>query len=79
MGGVNLLDLRTEGGIAMIEYFRHSIYSKGQVGDLFMIQRATSQLEAGIPQLLLEEPTISIPYLTPTWILSMRQFLSITI
>ena len=60
----------------MIEYFRHSIYSKSQVGDLFMIQLATSQLEAGIPQLLLEEPTILIPYLTPTWILSMRQFLS---
>ncbi|KAI2496029.1 hypothetical protein MHU86_18502 [Fragilaria crotonensis] len=35
-----------------------------------------SQLEAGLPVNLLEEPTVHIPYLTPTWILSMRQFMS---
>jgi hypothetical protein len=35
----------------------------------------THQLEAGIPHPLLEFPTIEVLYLTPTWILSIRQFL----
>ncbi|KAI2497785.1 hypothetical protein MHU86_16727 [Fragilaria crotonensis] len=34
------------------------------------------QLEAGIPQPLLEFPGLKISYLTPTWISSLRQFLS---
>ena len=76
MGGLGLLDLRTEGGLEMIKYFRHAVYSDSQVGRLLLLQLQTSQLESGLPNPLLEEPTLSIPYLTPTWILSMRQFLS---
>lgn len=35
-----------------------------------------SQIESGIKEPLLECPVIPISYLTPTWILSVRQFLS---
>ena len=68
----------------MIRFFRHSVYKKSQVGQLLLLSLQSSQLEAGIPNLLLEEPKIIVPYLTSTWILSMRQYmfnhnLSITI
>ena len=76
MGGLGLMDIRTECGIEMIKYFRHQVYRKTKVGELLIIQLKVLQIEAGIPQSLLEEPQLSIPYLTPTWILSLRQFLS---
>ena len=70
------MDLRTECGIEMIKYFRHEVYGNTNVGQLLLLQIQASQLEAGLPVNLLEEPTVHIPYLTPTWILSMRQFMS---
>ncbi|KAI2493732.1 hypothetical protein MHU86_20802 [Fragilaria crotonensis] len=76
MGGLDLLDLRTECGIEMIKYFRHEVYGNTKVGQLLLLQVQASQLESGLPHILLEEPDIHIPYLTPTWILSMRQFMS---
>ena len=75
MGGLGLMDLRTEGGLEMIRYFRHSVYKNSQVGKLLLLSLQTSQLESGIPNRLLEETSIVIPYLTPTWILSMRQYM----
>ncbi|KAI2498976.1 hypothetical protein MHU86_15539 [Fragilaria crotonensis] len=74
--GLGLMDIRTECGIEMIKYFRHHVYCKTQVGELLTIQLKTMQLEAGIPQPLLEFPGLKISYLTPTWISSLRQFLS---
>ncbi|KAI2502292.1 hypothetical protein MHU86_12181 [Fragilaria crotonensis] len=76
MGGLGLMDLRTECGIEMVKYFRHHIYRRTEVGELLVIQLKTLQLEAGILSHLLEHPTIVLDYLTPTWILSLRQFLS---
>ncbi|KAI2511186.1 hypothetical protein MHU86_3151 [Fragilaria crotonensis] len=76
MGGLGIIDLRTEYGIEMIRMFRNAIYSQTEVGKLLLMQVQASQLEAGIPNPLLEEPHIHIPYLTPTWVLSMRQFMS---
>jgi hypothetical protein len=76
MGGLGLLDLRTESGIEMIKYFRHEVFGGTQVGKLLLLQLQSSQLESGLPNPLLEEPALHIPYLTPTWILSMRQFMS---
>jgi hypothetical protein len=75
MGGLGLMDLRTEGGIEMIKYFRHEVYGNTEVGKLLLLQLQASQLESGIPTPLLEDPSVSVPYLTPTWILSMRQFM----
>lgn len=76
MGGLGLMDIRTECGIEMIKYFRHQVYGKMEVGELLIIQLKTLQLEAGIQEHLLEAPTIPIPYLTSTWLTSMCQFLS---
>ncbi|KAI2496067.1 hypothetical protein MHU86_18439 [Fragilaria crotonensis] len=76
MGGLGLLDLRTEGGIEMLKYFRHEVYGNTEVGKLFLLQLQASQLESGISIPLLAEPGLFLPYLTPTWILSMRQFMS---
>ena len=58
----------------MIKYFRDAIYTRSTVGELLLIQLKSLQIEAGIPNLLLEEPHIVIPYLSPTWITSMRQY-----
>jgi hypothetical protein len=73
MGGLGLLDLRTECGIEMIKYFRNKVYSNRKVGQRMCLRVQASQLESGLPNPILEEPTLYIPYLTPTWILSMQQ------
>ena len=75
MGGLGLMDLRTEGGIEMIRFFRHAIYKNSQVGQLLRLSLQASQLESGLPNQLLEEPSLNVKYLTPTWILSMRQYM----
>ncbi|KAI2509437.1 hypothetical protein MHU86_4938 [Fragilaria crotonensis] len=58
MGGLNLLDLRTECGIAMmIKYFCHEVYDNTkQVGQLLLLQPQAFQMESGLPKSLLEEP-----------------------
>ena len=45
------------------------------IGKMILINLHYSQLEAGIGEPLLEHPTISLSYLTPIWITSIRQFL----
>ena len=56
MGGLGLMDLRTEVGIEMIKYFRHEVYGNTEVGKLFLIQLQASQIESGLGTPLLEEP-----------------------
>ncbi|KAI2496043.1 hypothetical protein MHU86_18464 [Fragilaria crotonensis] len=57
MGGLGLMDLRTEGGIEMIKYFRHEVYGNTEVGKLLLLQLQASQLESGVPMQLLAEPS----------------------
>jgi hypothetical protein len=76
MGGLAIYDLRTEAGIEAIKFFRNSIYSDSEPGNLIRINLQYSQLESGMGVPLLEYPNIPILYLTPTWVLSVRQFLS---
>jgi hypothetical protein len=71
-----MYDLRTETGIEALKFLRHSIYSDTEPGQLIRINLQYSQLESGIGEPLLEYPSIYIPYLTPTWLLSVRQFMS---
>jgi hypothetical protein len=59
----------------MIRFFRHAIYKNSQVGQLLRLSLQASQLESGLPNQLLEEPSLNVKYLTPTWILSMRQYM----
>ena len=75
MGGLDLLDLRTEVGIAQLQYFRDSIFTNSEAGKLLLINVKYMQLESGILPPLLENPHIRISYLTPTWTTSLRQFL----
>ncbi|KAI2499411.1 hypothetical protein MHU86_15056 [Fragilaria crotonensis] len=75
LGGLALLDLRTELGISNIKYMRNAIYSASEPGKLMLLNIKYSQIEAGIQEPILEHPSICIPYLTKTWITSVRQYL----
>lgn len=70
-GGLDLFDVQTEAGIE-----RDSVFSDSPAGKLIVTNLQYSQREAGIPEPLLEKPTLYLPYLTPTWITSVRQYLS---
>ena len=75
-GGLGMYDLRTEAGIESLKYLRNAIYSDSEPGNLIRLNIQYSQLEAGIGEPLLLYPSIPVSYLTPTWILSVRQFLT---
>ena len=75
MGGLALLDLRTEMRISMIKYLRNAIYTETEAGKLMILNLKYSQIESRIAENLLEHPTVHIPFLTSTWITSVRQFL----
>jgi hypothetical protein len=74
MGGLDLMDLCTEAGIASVNLFRDSIFSSSETGKMIHINLSHGQLESGLGSPLLEHPDIPVPYLTPTWITSIRQF-----
>jgi hypothetical protein len=76
LGGMNLADLRTETGIARIKYMFNAIYRRSAAGRLIIVALKTQQIESGIDNLLLEHPKINIPYLTPTWLTSLRRFMA---
>ncbi|KAI2509681.1 hypothetical protein MHU86_4801 [Fragilaria crotonensis] len=75
-GRFKSFDIRTECGIEMIKYFRHEVYGNTKVGQLLLLQLQASQIESDFRYNSSKDPSIQIGYLTPTWILSMRQFLS---
>jgi hypothetical protein len=75
MGGSTLIDLRTELGICNLKFLRNAIYTGSEARKLLLISLKYTQLEAGVPFNLLAKPHISIPYITPTWATSVRQFL----
>ncbi|KAI2500344.1 hypothetical protein MHU86_14152 [Fragilaria crotonensis] len=75
LGGLGIYDLRTEAGLEALKFFRNAIYSDSEVGNLLRINLQYSQLESGIGEPLLEHPGIHLPYLTPSWIMSLRQYL----
>jgi ribonuclease HI len=77
MGGIDLYDLvRTEVGIESIKFLRDAIYADSESGKLIRLNLQYSLLEAGFGESLLEYPNVHLAYLTPTWILSILQFLS---
>jgi hypothetical protein len=75
MGGLELYDIRTEMGISQLKLMRNAIYSNTEVGKMIIMSLKYSQIEAGIIFPLLEAPGVALPYLTSTWITSVRQFL----
>lgn len=76
LGGLGINDLSTEAGLEALKLFRNAIYSNSEVGNMIRLNLQYSQLESGIGEALLEHPSIYIQYLTPSWILSLRQYLS---
>ena len=74
-GGLGLYDLRTEAGIEALKFLRDSVYSGSENGKLILMNLQYSQLEAGISEPLLLNPGILVSYLTPSWLMSLRQFL----
>ena len=74
-GGLDIYDLRTEAGLEAIKFFRDSIYSGSENGKRLRMNLRYSQLESGIGQPLLEYLGIYLSYLTPTWLMPLRQYL----
>lgn len=76
IGGLELLDLRTELGISNLKFLRDAIYTESEAGKLMLLTVKYSQIEAGISEPLLEYPDIHLLYVTSSWVMSIRQFLS---
>jgi hypothetical protein len=76
LGGLGLYDLRTEAGVEALKFFRNSIYSQSENGKLLQMNLQYSQLESSIGYPLLKYPSIHVAYLTPLWVLSLRQYMS---
>ncbi len=74
-GGLDIMDIRTEAGIEALKFFRNAVYSSSPVGNMLLINVQYSQLESGINFPILQHPSIPLPYLTATWITSLRDFL----
>ena len=66
MGGLDLLDLRTESGISALKLLRDSIFSRSETGKMLLINLYYSQLESGLGLHLLAHPRVLVSYLTPT-------------
>jgi hypothetical protein len=77
LGGLDLMDLRTESGISRIKYMFDAVYRKSETGKLLILNVKASQLESGLSKPLLEHPNIHITYLTDTWVTSLRTFLAL--
>ena len=78
LGGLlDLYDLRTEVGIETLKFLRNSqLYCDSEAGNLSCLNIDYSQREAGVAFHLLEKPSNYISYLTPSWVLSIRQFMA---
>ena len=74
-GSLDIYDLCTEAGLEALQFLRDALYSGSENGKLIRLNLRYSQIEAGIGQSLLANPGIYLSYLTPTWLLSLRQFL----
>jgi hypothetical protein len=72
MGGLGIYHLCTEAGLEALKFFRNSLHSQTEAGNLIRLNMEYSQREAGIGQPLMQH----LPYLTPSWLLFLRQYLS---
>ena len=76
LGGLGMYDLRTEAGVEALKFLSNLLYSDSEAGNLIRLNIQYSQRKAGVGYHILEQPDCFIQYLTPSWILSLRQFLS---
>lgn len=76
LGGLDIYDLRTEIGIEQLKFLRDALYSNSAAGKMIMINLHMMQQEAGVDFPLLEHPSEPVPYITTTWLTSVRDFLA---
>jgi ribonuclease HI len=57
-----------------MRFLRNAIYTDSEAGRLLTLSLKYTQLEAGIYEDLLANPTIDVPYISPTWLMSLRLF-----
>jgi hypothetical protein len=76
MCGMALLDMSVKQGIQQIQYLMDHLFSRDPVGNLMLVALRSLQLESGSGLHLLENPGKWVPYLTPCWLTSVRQFLN---
>ena len=55
LGGLNIIDLRTELGISNLQFLRNAIYAGSEAGKLLIMSLKYTQLEAGVSFNLLEK------------------------
>ncbi|KAI2497472.1 hypothetical protein MHU86_17022 [Fragilaria crotonensis] len=63
-------------GIEQLKFLRNAIFSNSSAGRLILLNLQYLQLEAGIAEGLLANPGIEVLYLTPSWLISVRDFLA---
>jgi hypothetical protein len=61
--------------VETLKFLRNALYSNSEAGNQIRLNLDYLQREAGVNFHLLEQPNCHISYLTPTWTLSVRQFL----
>ena len=72
--GTGIHDIRVEQGLAQIKALLNYVGTGHKVGKVMLISYRTLQIEAGVHFHLLEQPKSLLPYLTPCWFTSLRNF-----
>lgn len=75
-GGLGMRQLYVEQGVAQLETFIRHIRSETRLGDLIRIALGWLQVQAGISEAIFADTSRKLPYLTPGWLVSIREFLS---
>jgi len=73
--GLALLDMSVDQGVRQAKHLLNHLFSADSVCSLMMIELRSLQLEAGCGFHLLENPAERIPYITDSWMTSLRDFL----
>jgi hypothetical protein len=74
--GMALMDMSVEQGLWQVQHFTDHLFSCNSVGNMILITLRHLQLEFGCGFHLLEIPSKWVPYITPCWLTSIREFLS---
>jgi hypothetical protein len=74
--GMALMDMSVEQGLWQVQNYTDHLFSCNSVGNMILIALRSLQLESGCGSHLLEKPSDWVPYITPCWLTSIREFLS---
>jgi len=75
MGGLGLKDLYVEQGVSAIMLLMGHLYYNTEPGKMIRIALDNLQMEAGTSDNLLYDPTPSLPYISHSWLTTIRDFL----